>query len=86
MEMNGLSSGQPQPFIRYSNESKAFPSPGSGGHLRVRPKFDECSSLVLQCYNLIRRNKMKVKFDLAMFVILFTWRGKKRSTKRESEK
>lgn len=33
-----------------------FLFPSWGGHLMGRHRFDECSSLVLQCHNLIRRN------------------------------
>lgn len=37
---------------------EAFPSPGCGGHLTVRHRFDECSSSVVQGYSLIRRTNM----------------------------
>lgn len=73
--MNGLRSGQPQPFIRHSNESKAFPSPSCGGDVTVRHKFDKCSSLVLLCYNLIRRYRIKVKL-WSRYICYFTSWGK----------
>lgn len=80
MEMNGPGSGQPQPFIRYSNESEASPSPGCycGGRWMLKNKSDEITfSLEIE---------WKSSFHLAMFAAslyvlpLAVWRDKEVNT------